>query len=100
MTLQNTKVQLVKDTIDKNDINKLIEWLKQDEIPRLTKGDITIELLSELVGELQKWMSQFNKNPSPYLTTMVASTTPLITTLIKVKADLETKTKSKVSKTI
>ena len=66
----------------------------------LLKGDITIELLSELVGELQKWMSQFNKNPSPYLTTMVASTTPLITTLIKVKADLETKTKSKVSKTI
>ena len=66
----------------------------------ILKGDITIELLSELVGELQKWMSQFNKNPSPYLTTMVASTTPLITTLIKVKADLETKTKSKVSKTI
>lgn len=66
----------------------------------LLKGDITIELLSELVGELQKWMGQFNKNPSPYLTTMVASTTPLITTLIKVKSDLETKTKSKVSKTI
>lgn len=66
----------------------------------LLKGDITIELLSELVGELQKWMSQFNKNPSPYLTTMIASTTPLITTLVKVKADLETKTKSKVSKTI
>jgi len=66
----------------------------------LLKGDITIELLSELVGELQKWMGQFNKNPSPYLTTMVASTTPLITTLIRVKADLETKTKSKVSKTI
>ena len=66
----------------------------------LLKGDITIELLSELVGELQKWMGQFNKNPSPYLTTMVASTTPLITTLVKIKADLETKTKSKVSKTI
>ena len=34
-------VKLVKDTIDKNDINKLIEWLNQDEIPRLTKGDLT-----------------------------------------------------------
>ena len=33
------KVQLVKDTIDKNDIEKLIEWLKTN--PRLTKGDYT-----------------------------------------------------------
>jgi CDP-6-deoxy-D-xylo-4-hexulose-3-dehydrase len=33
------KVQLVKDTIDKNDIEKLIEWLETN--PRLTKGDYT-----------------------------------------------------------
>ena len=66
----------------------------------LLKGDITIELLSELVGELQKWMSQFNANPSPYLSYLKASSTPLIATLVKLKTDLETKTKSKVSKTI
>ncbi len=64
------------------------------------KGDITIELLSELVDELRKWMSQFNNTPSPYLAYMVPSTTPLINTLVKLKTDLETKTKSKVSKTI
>lgn len=34
-------ISLVKDTIDKNDINDLIEWLKT--YPRLTKGSKTIE---------------------------------------------------------
>lgn len=66
----------------------------------ILKGDITIQLLSELVSELRKWMSQFNNNPSPYMAYMIASTTPLISTLVTLKNDLETKTKSKVSKTI
>lgn len=33
------KVQLVKDTIDKNDIDQLIKWLETN--PRLTKGEYT-----------------------------------------------------------
>lgn len=32
-------IKLVKDTIDFDDINKLIEWLKTN--PRLTKGELT-----------------------------------------------------------
>lgn len=36
-------IKLVSDTINKNDINKLIGWLSQDNIPRLTKGDITVQ---------------------------------------------------------
>ncbi len=35
-------IKLVSDTIDKNDINNLIDWLKT--YPRLTKGSRTIEL--------------------------------------------------------
>ena len=35
------KITLVKDTIDIDDVNNLIEWLKTN--PRLTKGDLTIE---------------------------------------------------------
>lgn len=66
----------------------------------LLKGDTTIELLSELVDELRKWMTQFNTNPSPYLIPMVPVTTPLISTLVQLKTNLETQTKSKVSKTI
>lgn len=36
------KIFLVKDTIDNNDIDKLIDWLKT--YPRLTKGSVTLEL--------------------------------------------------------
>ena len=38
-------ITLVKDTIDNNDIDNLIEWLKT--YPRLTKGPITLELESK-----------------------------------------------------
>lgn len=38
------KINLVSDTIDRDDINALCEWLSQDPIPRLTKGNITKEL--------------------------------------------------------
>ena len=72
----------------------------KDATEPLLKGDTTIELLSELVGELNKWMIGFNANPSPYLLPLKVSTTPLISTLTRIKADLETRTKSKVSKTI
>lgn len=37
-------INLVSDTIDKTDINNLISWLSQEKIPRLTKGDLTIQL--------------------------------------------------------
>lgn len=30
-------IKLVSDTIDKSDINSLVEWLSQDEIPKLTR---------------------------------------------------------------
>lgn len=34
-------ITLTNDTIDKDDIKKLIEWLNQTPIPRLTKGELT-----------------------------------------------------------
>lgn len=37
-------IKLVSDTIDREDINALIDWLKQDPIPKLTKGELTSEL--------------------------------------------------------
>jgi len=36
------KISLVKDTIDNQDIDRLVDWLKT--YPRLTKGPVTIEL--------------------------------------------------------
>ena len=34
-------ITLVKDTIDNNDIDRLVDWLKT--YPRLTKGEVTLE---------------------------------------------------------
>lgn len=53
-------IKLVSDTINKDDINSLIEWLGQDEIPRLTKGDLTWELES-------KWAEKIGTKYSVYL---------------------------------
>lgn len=49
----NKPVKLVSDTIDKQDIHELIHWLSQPEIPRLTKGNLTVEFeqkFSEVIG--------------------------------------------------
>lgn len=53
-------IKLVSDTIDREDINSLIEWLSQDEIPRLTKGDLTWELE-------KKWSEKIGTKYSVYL---------------------------------
>jgi CDP-6-deoxy-D-xylo-4-hexulose-3-dehydrase len=53
-------VKLVSDTIDKNDINKLIEWLSQDTVPQLTKGKLTIELE-------KKWAQKIGTKYSVYV---------------------------------
>lgn len=53
-------IKLVNDTIDKNDINSLIEWLSQEKIPRLTKGDLTIELE-------KKWAQKIGTKYSVYV---------------------------------
>jgi CDP-4-dehydro-6-deoxyglucose reductase, E1 len=37
-------INLVSDTIDREDINALIEWLQKEPIPQLTKGELTKEL--------------------------------------------------------
>jgi len=44
------EIKLVSDTIDKNDISDLVEWLTQPEIPRLTKGNLTLQLEEEFAN--------------------------------------------------
>lgn len=39
--MTSKKINLVKDTIDEHDIQKLIDWLKTN--PKLTKGELTIQ---------------------------------------------------------
>lgn len=53
-------IKLVSDTIDKNDISSLIKWLSQEEIPKLTKGDLTTELE-------EKWAKKIGTKYSVYV---------------------------------
>ncbi len=66
-------IKLVSDTIDKNDIAALVEWLSQDEIPRLTKGELTIELEKKWAKKLGTRYSVFvNSGSSAILLTLAA----------------------------
>jgi CDP-6-deoxy-D-xylo-4-hexulose-3-dehydrase len=66
-------IKLVSDTIDKNDINHLIEWLSQDEIPRLTKGDLTTQLEQKWANKMGTKYSVFvNSGSSAILLSLAA----------------------------
>lgn len=66
-------IKLVSDTIDKHDINKLIKWLAQDEIPRLTKGELTWELEKKWAEKIGTKYSVFvNSGSSAILLTLAA----------------------------
>jgi CDP-6-deoxy-D-xylo-4-hexulose-3-dehydrase len=66
-------IKLVSDTIGKNDVNSLIEWLSQDEIPRLTKGELTVELENKWASKIGTKYSVFvNSGSSSILLTLAA----------------------------
>jgi len=66
-------IKLVSDTIDKDDINHLINWLSQDEIPRLTKGELTVELEKKWAEKIGTKYSVFvNSGSSSILLSLAA----------------------------
>jgi len=66
-------IKLVNDTIDKDNIKSLIKWLSQDEIPRLTKGELTIQLEKKWANKLGTKHSVFvNSGSSAILLTLAA----------------------------
>tara|TARA_R110000803_G_scaffold154771_4_gene219559 strand:- start:41 stop:1210 length:1170 start_codon:yes stop_codon:yes gene_type:complete len=66
-------IKLVSDTINKGDIKALTEWLLQDEIPRLTKGDLTWELEKKWAKKINTKYSVFvNSGSSSILLTLAA----------------------------
>lgn len=71
--LNKYMIKLVSDTIDKDDIKHLIDWLSQDEIPRLTKGDLTIELEKKWARKIGTKYSVFvNSGSSSIFLTLAA----------------------------
>jgi CDP-6-deoxy-D-xylo-4-hexulose-3-dehydrase len=66
-------IKLASDTIDKNSINALVEWLSQDKIPQLTKGKLTIELEKKWAAKIKTKYSVFvNSGSSSILLTLAA----------------------------
>lgn len=64
-------IKLVSDTIDKADIKALTKWLNQDEIPRLTKGELTWELEKKWAKKIGTKYSVFvNSGSSSILLTL------------------------------
>ena len=66
-------IKLVSDTINKDDIKHLTDWLLQDEIPRLTKGELTLELEDKWAKKINTKYSVFvNSGSSSILLTLAA----------------------------
>ncbi len=66
-------IKLVSDTIDKQDTNALIDWLQQDPIPRLTKGELTVQLEKKWAKKVGTKYSVFvNSGSSSILLTLAA----------------------------
>lgn len=66
-------IKLVSDTIDRKDIKKLIKWLSQKEIPKLTKGNLTWELEKKWAKKIGSKYSVFvNSGSSSILLTLAA----------------------------
>jgi CDP-6-deoxy-D-xylo-4-hexulose-3-dehydrase len=67
------KINLTSDTIDRADINALIEWLKQDPIPQLTKGNLTKELESKWARKTGTEYSVFINSGSSAILLLLAA---------------------------
>jgi CDP-6-deoxy-D-xylo-4-hexulose-3-dehydrase len=66
-------IKLVSDTVDKNDIAALTKWLNQDSIPKLTKGELTVEFEKKWAKKIGTKYSVFvNSGSSAILLTLAA----------------------------
>lgn len=66
-------INLVNDTINKKDIDLLINWLSQDPTPKLTKGELTVSLEKKWAEKIGSKFSVFvNSGSSSILLTLSA----------------------------
>lgn len=66
-------IKLVSDTIDKDDIKELVNWLSQDEIPKLTKGELTVQIEEKWAKKMGTKYSVFvNSGSSSIFLTLAA----------------------------
>ena len=67
------RIALVSDTIDRDDIDRLIEWLRQEPLPRLTKGPVTVELEKKWAAMLGTKYSVFVNSGSSAILLLLAA---------------------------
>lgn len=66
-------ISLANDSITKEDIKNLVEWLSQEKIPKLTKGHLTVELEEKWAKKIGSKYSVFvNSGSSSILLTLAA----------------------------
>jgi CDP-6-deoxy-D-xylo-4-hexulose-3-dehydrase len=66
-------ISLASDSITKKDIKDLINWLSQDKIPKLTKGDLTYQLEEKWAKKIKTKYSVFvNSGSSAIFLTLAA----------------------------
>jgi CDP-6-deoxy-D-xylo-4-hexulose-3-dehydrase len=66
-------IRLISETIDKDDVNALCEWLQQEQTPQLTKGSLTRELEAQWAEKVGTNYSVFvNSGSSAILLTLAA----------------------------
>lgn len=76
MGLNKKKIELVKDTITKKDINELIKWLRKNE--QLTKGKLTVEFE-------KKWSQWLGKKRSIFVNSGSSANLLMISALMQSK---------------
>lgn len=66
-------IKLVSDTIDNVDIKRLINWLSGEQIPRLTKGPVTVEFEKKWSSYLgTRYTTYVNSGSSAIILTLAA----------------------------
>ena len=71
--MSENKISLVNDTIDRQDIDSLIEWLSQEPLPHLTKGALTKELEIEWAKKIGTTYSVYVNSGSSAILLMLAA---------------------------
>ena len=71
--MPENKISLVSDTIDRQDIDSLIEWLSQEPLPRLTKGDLTKKLEDNWAKKIGTKYSVYVNSGSSAILLMLAA---------------------------
>lgn len=68
-----SKIRLISDTINREDIDSLCQWLQQEPVPQLTKGQLTVELERKWAEKIGTRYSVFVNSGSSAILLLLAA---------------------------